>query len=139
MIDVALDASVGIRIVADDEDGHDAALDAYDRLVTSGFNPIACDLYVYEVGNALSRSRSKRGRAERLLEACELVEVHALDPDGLMRALAWTERGKLTFYDAAHLALAESRGALLWTEDQEILRRSPEAAVDTEGLLLRLG
>lgn len=135
---LVIDAGAALRVVLASQAGHAEALEAYTRAVRAGWAPIAPDVYLYETGNALARSRTTAGRAERLLDAYELVEVVRPTIASLARALAVAEDGKLTFYDAAYLALAEERDALLWTEDRELLKRFSARTASTAELTRRL-
>lgn len=136
---LVLDASVGLRIVQDDEAGHEEARECLARALAQGWDVVAPDLYLYEVGNVIARSRTKSHRAERLLEAYGLVEVVRPSADALQRALAIAGDGKPSFYDAAYVALAEDVNGTLWTEDREVLKRYAGRTASTRELARRLG
>ncbi len=137
--EIVLDASVAIRILLEDQPGHVEARDAYGAALERGQKVLAPALYQYEVGNVLARTQGKAERRGAMLDAAHaIVDVEHLAPDAFHRALAVATEGKLTFYDAAYLALAEQRDALLWTEDKEILKRFPARAASTQELRRRL-
>ncbi|HWH08809.1 MAG TPA: type II toxin-antitoxin system VapC family toxin [Candidatus Thermoplasmatota archaeon] len=135
---VVLDASVGIRIVVQEEPGHEEATRCYDHAARRGWDVVTTDLFLYEVGNVLARGRAQAGRAPRLLDALQLAEVRRPSPNALARALGIAGEGKLSFYDAAYLALAEETDGLVWTEDRELLKRFPGRTTDTRELERRL-
>lgn len=90
-----------------------------------------------EISNALVRGHGMSGSG--VLEA-----VHRLDELGLqtvdlgrpllLLALDLAERHRLSMYDAAYLAIAESLGALLFSADVELV-----AAAGSRGVLPRSG
>lgn len=135
---LVLDASVGIRIVVQEEPGHEEASACYDAAANQGWDVVTTDLFPYEVGNVLSRGKGQAGRAPRLLDALQLAEVRRPSPNTFVRALAVAGEGKLSFYDAAYLALAEEADGLVWTEDRELLKRYPGRTTDTKELRRRL-
>lgn len=135
---LVLDASVGIRIVVQEEAGHEEAMRCYDAAARLGWDITTSDLFPYEVGNVLARGKGTAGRAPRLLDALQLAEVRRPSPNAFVRALAIAGEGKLSLYDAAYLALAEEADGLLWTEDRELLKRFPARTTDTKELQRRL-
>lgn len=136
---LVLDASVAARILLDDQADHDAARACYAAGVHAGMRPAAPGLYLYEMGNLLSRMRAPAPRrAEALAEAVALVEILHPSPLVAESALRTASQRQLTFYDASYVALAESLDGLLWTEDREILKRAPACSIDTKGLRARL-
>lgn len=135
---LVLDASVGIRVALQSQPGHKEALACYERALRHGYEPVAPDLYLYEVGNVIARGRSEAGRLERLLEIQALADVRRPSPEALARALDIAGDGKLSFYDATYVALAEELASTLWTEDREILKRFPRQTADTTELLRKL-
>lgn len=134
---VVLDASVAIRIVTDDEAGHDEVRIVFDRLLETGKDTVAPEVFLYEVGNVLARGKGSK-RAERFEEARGLATLIALDHAGSQRAFGIASEGKLSFYDAAYVALAEQRGTVVWTEDKEILKRFPGPSASTAELRRRM-
>ncbi|HEX2022069.1 MAG TPA: type II toxin-antitoxin system VapC family toxin [Candidatus Thermoplasmatota archaeon] len=137
--DLVLDAGVGIRILLEDQPGHAQARDAFGAALKRGRRVLAPQLYLFEVGNVLARAQGKAERRAAALDAAHaLVDVADLQPASFHRALSVAADGKLTFYDAAYLALAEQQGGVLWTEDREILKRFPARTADTQELLNRL-
>jgi predicted nucleic acid-binding protein len=137
--EIVLDASVGIRILLEDQPGHADAREAFAAALERGHRIVAPALYQYEVGNVLSRAHGKAERRAAMLDAAHaIVDVAHPAPQAFHRALAIAAEGKLTFYDAAYLALAEGRDAILWTEDKDILKRFPARTANTQELRRRL-
>lgn len=132
-----VDASVGVAIVSPDEAVQLAAAERYDELVTAGARFITTEFYTFETGNALAHAKHKALAPERYDEARALAVRVELAEAGLHRALRIAIDGKLSFYDAAYLALAEQEDALLWTEDKEILKRFPKQTASTSELKRR--
>lgn len=137
---LVLDANIGIALVLDDEAGHVETGAVLEAALGREYATLAPPLYLFEVGNVLARSRGKpERRAERLDAAHALVDVVEVRPPAFHRALAIATDGKLSFYDAAYLALAEQHDATLWTEDKELLKRFPGRTADTKELRRRIG
>ncbi|MFA5861544.1 MAG: type II toxin-antitoxin system VapC family toxin [Candidatus Thermoplasmatota archaeon] len=135
---LVVDASVGVSLVTPDEIRHDATIECYSRMGAAGTLFVTTPFYAYEVGNTLSRARQKDHLQERFQDARALALPTEPTEARLVRALAIAAESKLSFYDAAYVALGEQVGALVWTEDKQILKRFPERAIDTSGLLARL-
>lgn len=133
-----LDASVGVRIVAEEEAGHLEALQRFEILILAEAEFFAPPLYVFEVANALARAKRKDGAVGRLQDAAGLPQIVQLSVETLERAFGIALDGKLSFYDASYVALAEQTSAILWTEDKEILKRFPAVTANTAELSRRL-
>ncbi|HWG91124.1 MAG TPA: type II toxin-antitoxin system VapC family toxin [Candidatus Thermoplasmatota archaeon] len=135
---LVLDASAGLRVALEDQPGHAAAVSCYQRALEHGSRIIVPELFLYEAGNVLGRAAAPPDRQVSLLLASyETVEVVRPSLEALARAMRMVSERRLSFYDAAYLALAEEKGGVLWTEDKEILRAFPHLAVDTKKLLAR--
>lgn len=136
---LVLDASVGLRIVLSAQPGHEDALAALEKALQNSWGVVAPDLYLCETGNVLSRAQGKAADKLRAVQdAHALVDTVPLSATALARAVDVASDGKLSFYDAAYLAIAEEVGGLLWTEDREILKRFPGRTADTKEMLRRL-
>lgn len=135
MIDVVADASVLLRIVLPGQDPRGvtaaAMADAMERHVAF----LAPDLLAYEVGQAATRLRAdpeaQAAVLPRVLQLATLVRPSAEEHRAALR-IARDE--KVSFYDASYVALARSRASRLWTEDESLLRRCPDVALDTRRL-----
>jgi predicted nucleic acid-binding protein len=82
------------------------------------------DLTVYEVGNALMRGRpgASAEQAATVIEAlAEICPAIRPTPDEMKAASGLSELHKLTLYDAAYAAVAQSRSAELATLDRALL------------------
>jgi predicted nucleic acid-binding protein len=82
------------------------------------------DLTVYEVGNALMRGRvgASAEQAATVIEALvEICPAIRPSPEEMKAASRLAERHKLTLYDAAYAAVAQSRSAELATLDRALL------------------
>lgn len=135
---IVVDASVGVRIADRNQPGHAAALDALTTVLRLGAEPVAPDLYAYEVGNAISRFGDPAPERARLyLRALEIVSVAQPTVETFLRALDVASSRRLTFYDAAYVALADDRQAPLWTEDRAILKQCSDLAIDSATLTAR--
>lgn len=85
---------------------------------------IALDLVFYEVGNALARRAGLT--ADDIVELLDALQTiwpnqQRLTPDLRMMAAHLAEEHGLTYYDAAHLALAWFLRIPLVTADRELL------------------
>jgi predicted nucleic acid-binding protein len=134
---IVVDASVGIGLVSPDESAHASMTDRYEQLSLGGARMITTSFYAFETGNALARSKVKTLVLGRYDEARALAVPTLLREEGLHRALRIAMEGKLSFYDAAYVALAEQENGLLWTEDKELLRRFPSVAANTSDVMRR--
>ncbi len=124
-ISVVSDANVVLKWFhseGEDEVGPACALlDAHkERIVALS----VLDLTVYEVGNALMRGRAGANAEqaatviEALAEICPSVRP---SPEEMRAASRLAETHKLTLYDAAYAAVAQSRSAELVTLDRALL------------------
>lgn len=124
-INVVSDANVVLKwFHAEGEEGVEAArflLEAHkERAVALS----VLDLTVYEVGNALMRGRAGVSAeqaatvVEALVEICPAIRP---SPEEVRWASQLAERHDLTLYDAAYVAVAQSRSAELATYDHALL------------------
>ena len=84
-------------------------------------------LWVYEVGNVLTRRFPKRARA--LLDALMAFELDegTQSDEWLDRAVSLTRRYDVTFYDAAYHALAVVERGIFVTADVKYVRKAEKA------------
>jgi predicted nucleic acid-binding protein len=121
------DASVILKWVldAEDEPGHAAAHRLLERWQQGELGLAVPTLWVYEVGNVLCLKRPGDA-AEALTALCDLGLAEVPLSSGLIQqAVALSTRHGVTFYDAAYLAVAQERGAMLLTADGRFVRRLP--------------
>jgi len=134
---VVRDASVALRAVYPNEEGHEDVIARLGEVVPAGIEPVAPDVFPYEVGISIRRgSGTGAERVTLMLDALQLVRLIRPSIEALGRAQA--SSAKLTFYDAAYVALAEDLGTIVWTEDQAILKAAPGVASDTRSIRQRL-
>ena len=137
MNEIVIDASVALRAVYPSEDGHEETASALGELLPSGSEPVAPDIFPYEIGNSIRRASSTAAQRTTLyLDTLQLVRLVRPPVSVLARAL--TLAPQVSFYDAAYVATAEDLGTLLWTEDAAILAAVPEIATSTADLKRRL-
>ena len=127
---VVPDASVILKWVLPDpsgEEGLDAALRLRDAVISEKVSVKVPSLWLYEVGNTLTR-RFPRQAAEtlQLLMAFGLEES-VPDDRWLSRAVGLTQDHGVTFYDAAYHALALAEKGIFVTADQKYIRKAGEA------------
>ncbi len=124
-IDVVCDASVALKwfhAEGEEEVPEARALVAAHQARTVAL--LVLDLTAYEVGNALMRGRAKATADQvatvlwALGEICLAVRPEANE---LRLAAELAERHRLTIYDAAYAAVAQSREATLATLDRALL------------------
>ena len=119
---VVVDASVVLKWQLDDEEyvPQSTAL-RNDFYVLRAIKAIAPHLLIYEVVNGiLTAIGRKRLDSDKALEAMDNlmelgVELREVQPE---RVLELALKHNLSAYDAAYLALAESKGCELWTGDR---------------------
>ena len=127
---VVPDASVILKWVLPDpsgEEGLDAALRLRDAVISGKVSVKVPSLWLYEVGNTLTR-RFPRQAADAL----QLLIVFGLEegvPDDrwLSRAVGLTQDHGVTFYDAAYHALALAEKGIFVTADQKYIRKAEKA------------
>ncbi len=107
------------------------------------------DLTVYETCNVFWKEHVKLHRItrEEALKTCrvakklalraQLYSIGDLDAERVMEIAV---NSNITFYDASYVALAERLGAVVASEDRDILRAAPDYGLETARLtdLLRL-
>jgi predicted nucleic acid-binding protein len=126
--EVVLDASVVIKWWRADGEGHvDEARGLRAEFEAGDLAVVAPRLLFIEILNAFGRRwRWAEPELVALAEALGSLGIEVEDPD-LASVAVWTARG-LTAYDASYVALAESRGLDLVTDDAAILTTVPNLA-----------
>lgn len=126
--DVVIDASVALRWVLPERDA-EPALQLRDRIRASGTPAHVPDLFWTETANVLWRltlspeRRLDPGEARELLEALRTAPLSTVPVGPLAgRALEIACESGATVYDATYVAVAEVRGASLWTADERLVR-----------------
>ncbi|CAN5140363.1 hypothetical protein BH20ACT9_BH20ACT9_23690 [soil metagenome] len=122
MTDVVLDASVVIKWFKTTGERHvDEAADLRARYLAGSATVVTVPLLRLEVLNVFGRRR--RWPAERLRDMAirlELLGFEFAEPP-LASVAEWTAAG-LSAYDASYVALAETRGVPLVTDDDLVVR-----------------
>jgi len=92
-----------------------------------------------EIGNGLLMAeRRKRIRPEQVDQALTLINALPLEEDADTaeqisgRTLTLARKHDLTIYDAAYLELAQRRGAILATFDEQLLKAAKKEKIPTE-------
>jgi predicted nucleic acid-binding protein len=120
-----LDSSFIAKLITDEELS-DEAIELYEREHMRELELIASQLAVYEVGNVIWKKVKKSGGdGGKYLEALLSLDVLYIGMEGHLTAEAMriAQENDVTFYDAIHVATAESRQANLLTEDRELQRK----------------
>jgi len=123
------DASVLLKWVLPAAGEHDAeaALQLRDLATQGKIILKAPSLWVYEVGNTLTRRFP--GHAQPLLDA--LIEFNLAEGERTSRwfeqVIELTRKYRVTFYDAAYHALALVEGGIFVTADRAYLHRAQKA------------
>jgi len=126
---IVLDASVVLKWIFEDEEGHDRAL-RYRDMHVSGEKPIAVpDLFFYEVANVLitkTRLDAAAGsEAFSLLWNFDL-EVCDLGFQEFSSGIRISRRYGITLYDAAYIELARKLRCDFVTSDKKLYRKVNE-------------
>lgn len=124
---MVVDASVFLRSVFADEEGHAQALAVMKDHAFGILELVAPTLLLYEVANGIllslrgkrpARSLSKENAARILANFQRLrIRTEAVDPEKLIQV---GQVHQCTAYDAAYLALAEREGLPLITGDKRL-------------------
>jgi len=117
----------GDRVRARDERADRPALDLLERYATGELRLHVPDLFLYEMGSlflvAVRRGRLTEKVALQHIEELERLHLETISLRGEMdSALSFSRRLGVSFYDAAYLAAAESRGAPIVTCDQRLIQ-----------------
>ncbi|MGH2560501.1 MAG: type II toxin-antitoxin system VapC family toxin [Thermomicrobiales bacterium] len=124
---ICVDASVAVKWIIDEEFS-EQALELVHRADRTGERIVAPALMPFEVGNIF---RKQMRRAGMTLATAEILFAkflntpveHVSSRDLHQEALRVADRFDLpAIYDAHYLALAESLGCDLWTDDRRLLR-----------------
>ena len=132
-----IDPSVALAWLLPDETN--ARADAVRVAVEGGAEAWIPVHWWLEIGNGLLMAE-RRGRitAEQVVQALSLVNALPLEEDEEtaeqipVRTLTLARQHGLTIYDAAYLELAQRRGAILATFDQQLLKAAAKEKVLTE-------
>ncbi len=120
-----VDASVAVKWYAKEE-MRDRALRLRDDFASELIELDAPSLILYEVGNALRHHPGSTSTycAEAVRQLRNLgLGIHEFGDDLVEMAANLSFQEKLTFYDAAYLALANSLEAKLLTADEELRKQ----------------
>ena len=123
-----VDASVVVKWFVSEENSTEA-LTLRDAFVGAQLELFAPSLMPFEVVNALYRASDE----ERfLLESSKSLAKYGIHLQGLsgplLEKVVRTERRNgVSVYDASYLALAEHIGCMLYTADQDLLKRLTDA------------
>lgn len=129
---IVVDASVIARALSPSAEGSAEAQRTLSEIMADGHELLAPDLLSYEIGNVLRRAHgTPETRLAALERAHSIVQLVRPSPAAREAALEEAVASKLSFYDASYVALAREGSWPLWTEDQEILRKCGDVAVDT--------
>jgi predicted nucleic acid-binding protein len=132
-----VDPSVALAWLLPDETN--ARADAIRVAVENGADAWIPVHWWLEIGNGLLMAE-RRGRitAEQVAQALSLVNALPFEEDEEtaeqipVRTLVLARKHGLTIYDAAYLELAQRRGAILATFDEQLLKASAKEKILTE-------
>jgi predicted nucleic acid-binding protein len=124
--------AVDTTVLADFWVGEDSLRTAAHRLLTDDPEWIAAGLWRYELGSTLLKyvraGRLPMAIVEEALEKTPELLSETIDDLELTEVLAISNSYRLSYYDAAHVWVARSRGVPLYTRDSGILKAVPEVA-----------
>lgn len=122
-----IDASVAVKwFSGTEEDDLDLALKLQGLHLKRGCLLTAPDLLVYEVVNALRYNpHFKQRDTELAFQSLQKMHLGLIVPGvkEIERAIALAYRNKITFYDAAYLALAQERQLFFVTADLKFYQK----------------
>jgi predicted nucleic acid-binding protein len=131
---IVVDASVILKWVLGDEREADQgkAMELLHAWAEGRCELAAPSLWAFEAGNILGRFLDKEAQEKmELLLGLGICSVE-LTPEMTGMISAWMQDKAVTFYDAAYLAAAHDRNALLVTADQSFARKMR----DVQGICL---
>lgn len=132
-----VDASVAVKWYVKEE-SRDRALRVIDDFLSELIDLQAPSLLLYELGNALRYHPGSTDVdcADAVKQTRDLgIAIHDLDDSLIGMASMLSFREKITFYDAAYLALARNLNAALLTADKELFTQLSEEARSAAKLL----
>lgn len=132
-----VDASVAVKWYVKEE-MRDRALRVIDDFLSELIDLQAPSLLLYELGNALRYHPGSTDVdcADAVKQTRDLgIAIHDLDDSLIGMASMLSFREKITFYDAAYLALARNLNAALLTADKELFTQLSEEARSAAKLL----
>lgn len=132
---LVVDASVAVAIIVQ-EAGHDRYVAILRKRGSAGAKLLVPAFFWLEVVNVLMRRYRQRPGVvlEAIVDLENLrLESVALDRPHLLLTIDAMERGGLSAYDAAYLALAESANAQLLTTDRRLAVAAGSRALPIEG------
>ena len=127
---VVPDASVILKWVLPDpsgEEGLDAALRLRDAVISEKVYVKVPSLWLYEVGNTLTRRFPRQAADALQLLIAFGLEESVPDDRWFSRAVGLTHDHGVTFYDAAYHALALVEKGIFVTADQKYIRKAGKA------------
>lgn len=86
----------------------------------------ASELVMFELGNAIWKyHRERKGYGSEMMIQTFLLDIERfpLEGESAIDALKIGHNNTITFYDAVHVELAQNLGALLVTNDKELLEK----------------
>ncbi|MBI2354667.1 MAG: type II toxin-antitoxin system VapC family toxin [Deltaproteobacteria bacterium] len=119
---IVLDSSVALKWIFADEEGAEHAQQIRDAHI-SGENEISVpSLFLYEIANVLATK--VKLAVEEAREAFELLcafefDVHELDGEEYLAAMALSQQHKISVYDASYHVLAQRLGCRFVTADRK--------------------
>jgi predicted nucleic acid-binding protein len=122
---LALDSSFLVKLIFEEEYSDKASEIIHDRQARYP-EYIASDLVVYELGNVIwKKLKNHADRGMVLLDRVMgmNIQLKRATPDVLSRAMKFSMKESVSYYDAIHLAVADIHSANLITEDQMLLDR----------------
>ncbi len=122
---IIVDASVILKWVLGDEReaDHSEAQSLLDAWGEGRTELIAPSLWQYEVGNFLGRELPEE--AEDKMELLLNLRIRSVELNKSMfqHCFSWMRKNRVTFYDAAYLAVALETQGILVTADEKFIRR----------------
>jgi predicted nucleic acid-binding protein len=122
---LALDSSFLVKLIFEEEYSDKASEIMLDRQARYP-EYIASDLVVYEMGNVIWKKLKRNADQGMVLLNRVLamtIQLKPPTPDILTRAMSFSMKENVSYYDAVHLAVADIHGANLITEDRLLLDR----------------
>lgn len=122
---IVADASVVLKWFIPDEEGYEQAMHLKEQHILGKEPIVGPDLLLYEVANVLRIKRKELNAArEAFFDFCSIgVELRALGPLDLDKAMGLSESHVISTYDASYVVLSQALRCRFVTADEKLLAR----------------
>ena len=127
---LVLDASILVKLFHREMDS-EKAIELIDHANETDIEMMTSELAFYEVGNALFKhTKGTLVDGSKYLEELFRLDIDyvQISPASATMILECAVENGITFYDAVYFTLTDQHGAILVTEDKELLEKCPNTS-----------